>query len=158
MQSIWRSLSRNSVNFSVNKFILISRYLEDVKDFYTYTCCSVLSTSFLTVSITLVALASTDWFGAYGFLIAMCFEMLVFCILGTVVQVQVNQISSRKYFTENSYPRPIKSPCNFHYMFNMSILICALCTNNCHFIYSDQRRNSLCFAGERYCEIAACCF
>lgn len=67
------------------------RYLEDIKDFYSTACFSVLTSSVLTISATLVTLMTTDnFFGGFGYLIAMVFEIFVFCVFGAVVQTQVS--------------------------------------------------------------------
>ncbi|KFB42114.1 G-protein coupled odorant receptor 66 [Anopheles sinensis] len=71
----------------------IISYMDSLKVCYYQTCMVQVATSSFSIMFNLFLALTTDWYATYSFLAVSLFQLLIFCVLGNVIQVMNDRLN-----------------------------------------------------------------
>ncbi|XP_058130516.1 putative odorant receptor 83c [Anopheles ziemanni] len=89
----YRKFCRQNMVFLYRFHQDIINYMDSLKVCYYQTCMVQVATSSFSIMFNLFLALTTDWYATYSFLAVSLFQLLIFCILGNVIQVMNDRLN-----------------------------------------------------------------
>lgn len=71
----------------------LNAFIDMLKRFFIIQTFAIVTSSVISVCMCLISIVFSKWYAAFGFIIAALFQLFITCMLGTMIEIQVSEIS-----------------------------------------------------------------